>query len=82
MKPKTGINEYEKAYFKRFFGTNIEKLQYFRKSLSKSQKEGWYRGCGRVTKYFMVDGGKEMHIDLNRRKVDAYIRLVENGEIE
>lgn len=81
MKPETGINEYEKAYFKRFFGTDIKKLQYFRKTLSKDQKEGWDRGCGRVTKYFMVEGGREMAIELNRRKVDAYIKLIENGEV-
>ena len=81
MKPETAINEYEKTYFKRFFGKNIKKLQYFRKTLSKSQKDGWERGCGRVTKEFMVEGGRSKVIYLNRRKVDAYIKLIENGEV-
>lgn len=81
MKPETGINEYEKAYFKRFFGTDIRKLQYFRKTLSKDQKGGWDRGCGRVAKYFMVEGGRSKVIYLNRRKVDAYIKLIENNEL-
>lgn len=81
MEIETGINEYEKDYFKRFFGTNIKKLQYFRKTLSKEQKEGFNRGCGRVTKLFMGKDGKVMRIELNRRKVDAYIKLIENGEV-
>ncbi len=82
MKPITGLNDYEKAYFKRFFGTNVTRLQQFRKKLSDQQKNGRDRGCGRVNKMWMLENGRSQVIYLNRRKVDAYLELIEKGEIK
>ena len=77
---EVGLNNYEKAYFKKTFGTNMERLLAFRKAISEEQKAGIYRGEPYTYKWFMTKGGKLMNIRLSRKKVDAYIKLVENGD--
>ena len=74
---EVGLNDYERFYFKHIFGDNLERLRDFRKKVSKEQKEGWYRGEPYVVKVFKDKGGKNLFIQLNRKKVDAYIREVE-----
>ena len=34
------VNDYERFYFRRYFHDDIKKLEYFRKVISKTQKEG------------------------------------------
>ena len=74
---EVGLNDYERFYFKHIFGDNLERLRDFRKKVSKEQKEGWYRGEPYVVKVFKDKGGKNLFIQLNRKKVDAYIKEVE-----
>lgn len=74
---EVGLNDYERFYFKHCFGDNLERLKDFRKKVSKEQKDGWYRGEPYVVKVFKDKGGKNLFIQLNRKKVDAYIREVE-----
>lgn len=73
-----GLNNYERNYFKKHFGTNLTRLYLFRKSIAKEQKEGFYRGEVGTFRHFMDKGGKLKSIWLSRKKVDAYIREV-NG---
>ena len=73
---EVGLNNFEKAYFKKFFGTNMKRLLAFRNVISKEQKAGLYRGEPYTYKWFVSKGGKIMSICLNRKKVDAYIKLI------
>lgn len=70
-----GLNNYERNYFKKHFGTNLTRLYLFRKSIAKEESNGYYIG---TFKHFMAKGGKPKSILLSRKKVDAYIREV-NG---
>lgn len=73
---EVGLNDYERFYFRRYFQDNIKKLEYFRKVISKTQKEGFYRGEPYVVRHFKIKGDKLFYIKLSRKKVDAYIREV------
>lgn len=73
---EVGLNDYERFYFRRYFQDNIKKLEYFRKAISKTQKEGFYRGEPYVVRHFKIKGDKLFYIKLSRKKVDAYIREV------
>lgn len=73
---EVGLNDYERFYFRRYFRDNIEKLERFRKVISKDQKEGIYRGESYAIRRFKINGDKLYYIKLNRKKVDAYIREV------
>lgn len=77
---EVGLNDYERFYFRRFFHDNIERLERFRKVLSKEQSSGFYRGEPYVVKEFKIKGDKIQFIKLSRKKVDAYIKeLKEKG---
>lgn len=76
---KKKLNDYEKAYFEKFFGNNVKRLLAFRKSLSK-RIEGpiWdsdyygeiivHPGCQTVQKY-KTKGG----VEHSRKSVDLYL---------
>lgn len=68
------VNDYERFYFRRYFHDDIKKLEYFRKIISKQQKEGFNRGEPYVVRHFKIKGDKLFYIKLSRKKVDAYIR--------
>ena len=70
------LNNYERFFFRRYFRDNIEKLERFRKAISKDQKEGIYRGEPYAIRCFKTEGDKLHYIQLNRKKVDAYIREI------
>ena len=72
---EVGLNNYELSYFKKTFGTNMERLQAFRKVISKEQREDIY-GEPCTYKWFMTKGGKMKTIRLTVKKVDAYIKLI------
>lgn len=67
------LNDYERFYFRYVFHDNIGRLERFRKVVSKSQKQGNYRGEPYVDRTFKVKGGKVYFIRLSRKKVNAYI---------
>lgn len=72
-----GLNNYERKYFQKHFGTNIKRLLMFRKKVSKEQSEGWYKGTSVGTfRTFRTKGGKSNTIWLTRKKIDAYIREI------
>ena len=71
------LNNYEKFFFNKFFGTNLKRLRAFRKAVSKEQREGIYRGEPYTYKWFNVKGGKLLNIQLSRKKIDKYIELIE-----
>lgn len=71
---EVGLNNYELSYFKKTFGTNMERLQAFRKAIGKEQE---YRDEPYTYKWFMTKGGKLMSIRLSKKKVDAYIKLIQ-----
>lgn len=71
---EVGVNDYERFYFKRYFHDDIKKLEYFRKTISKDQKDGFYRGEPYVVRHFKIKGDKLFYIKLSRKKVDAYIK--------
>jgi len=73
---EVGLNDYERFYFRRYFNDDIKKLEYFRKIISKDQKDGFYGGEPYVVRSFNIKGGKLFHIKISRKKVDAYIREV------
>lgn len=80
---KKKLNDYEKAYFEKFFGNNVNRLLAFRKSLSK-RIEGptWdsdyygeiivHPGCQTVQKY-KIKGGVEHCVNISRKSVDLYL---------
>ena len=71
---EVGLNDYERFYFRRCFQDNIKKLEYFRKVISKTQKDGFHRGEPYVVRHFKIKGDKLFYIKLSRKKVDAYIK--------
>ena len=71
---EVGLNDYERFYFRRYFHDDIKKLEYFRKIISKDQKEGFNRGEPYVVRHFKIKGDKLFYIKLSRKKVDAYIK--------
>ena len=73
-----GLNNYERNFFRKFFGTNLNRLRMFRKSIAKEQREGFYNYFGKVGTYknFHSKGGKMNYIWLSKKKVDAYINEV------
>lgn len=75
---EVGLNNYEKFFFKKTFGTNMKRLLAFRKVVSKEQKNN-YHDEPYTYKWFAVKGGKWLTIRLSKKKVDAYIKLIENG---
>ena len=77
---EVGLNDYEKFYFKKHFGTNLKRLYAFRKAISKDQSQGFYRSECYTYRAFMLKGGKYHSIMLNRKKVDAYIKLIQNED--
>lgn len=79
---EVGVNDYERFYFRRYFHDDIKKLEYFRKIISKEQKEGFNRGESYVVRRFKIKGDKLFYIKLSRKKVDAYIKeLKEKNDI-
>lgn len=76
---EVGLNDYEKFFFKKVFGTNMKRLLAFRKEISKRQKWNYYNNPW-TYEWFSVKGGKWLTIRLNRKKVDAYIKLIQNGD--
>lgn len=82
-KETVGLNNYELYYFRTRFGNNLERLKALRKSIAKSLDIDDYNADGcYVTKTFTGKGGKIHFIRLSKKKVDAYIRLVENNKEE
>ncbi len=71
---EVGVNDYERYYFRRYFHDDIKRLEYFRKIISKEQKEGFNSGEPYVVRSFKIKGDKLFHIKLSRKKVDAYIK--------
>lgn len=79
---KQKLNDYERSYFQKFFGTNIKRLLALRKSFSKKIQsplwDGYYTdmdvhpGCQTV-QTFKTKGGVEHKINISRRTIDLYI---------
>lgn len=65
------MSKLEEEYFK---GFTLDRLKAFRKAVSKDQKEGFWRGSGHVVRVWMRPGGKQIHILINRRKIDKEIK--------
>lgn len=76
MKQRTniGLNNYEKFFFRKVFGTNIKRLNAFRKAVRKRQS---YHGDSYSTEYFSVKGGKILKIYVSVKKIDAYINSLQ-----
>ena len=64
----------EKAYFDTF---TLDRLKAFRKAVSKQLKYD-VRGEGFIVKVWKRKGGKQIFIRVNRRKIDAAIKLKES----
>jgi hypothetical protein len=74
-----GLNNYERKYFQKHFGTNIKRLIMLRKKVSREQSspEEWHKGTSVGTiRTFRTKGGKNNSIWLTRKKIDAYIREI------
>lgn len=74
---EVGLNNYEKFFFRRVFGTNLKRLMAFRKAVMKRQN---YHGNSYSPELFSVKGGKWFSISISKKKVDAYIKLIKNEE--
>lgn len=74
---EVGLNNYEKFFFRKVFGTNLKRLMAFRKAVMKRQN---YHGDSYTCEYFSVKGGKYLIIYISKKKVDAYIKLIKNEE--
>ena len=66
---KKKLNDYEKKYFKKFFGTNVNRLLALRKSFKK------ITGCQTVQK-FKTKGGVEHTINLSKKSIDLYLESI------
>ena len=73
---EVGLNNYEKFFFRRVFGTNLKRLMAFRKAVKKRQNHGDSYTC----EQFSVKGGKWLKIYISKKKIDAYIKLIKNEE--
>jgi predicted enzyme related to lactoylglutathione lyase len=74
---EVGLNNYEKFFFRRVFGTNLKRLMAFRKAVMKRQND---HGDSYTCEQFSVKGGKWLRIYISKKKVDAYIKLIKNEE--
>ena len=74
---EVGLNNYEKFFFRRVFGTNLKRLMAFRKAVMKRQN---YHGDSYIWEHFSVEGGKWLNIRMSKKKIDAYIKLIKNEE--
>lgn len=74
---EVGLNNYEKFFFRRVFGTNLKRLMAFRKAVMKRQN---YHGDSDTCEQFSVKGGKWLRICISKKKIDAYIKLIKNEE--
>ena len=72
---EVGLNNYEKFFFRRVFGTNLKRLAAFRKAVMKRQN---YHGNSYSSELFSVKGGKWLSICISKKKIDAYMKLVKN----
>ena len=76
MKHNIKLNNFERFYFQKTFGSDLKRLKAFRKKVAWRQK---YidRGDTYQTHVFHVKGGKMLMIKLNKHKVDLYIDEIE-----
>ncbi len=74
---EVGLNNYEKFFFRRVFGTNLKRLMAFRKAVMKRQND---HGDSYTCEQFSVKGGKWLRIYISKKKIDAYIKLIKNEE--
>ena len=72
---EVGLNNYEKFFFRRVFGTNLKRLAAFRKAVMKRQH---YYGNPYSPELFSVKGGKWLSISISKKKVDAYVKLIKS----
>ena len=72
-----GLNNYEKFFFRRVFGTNLKRLMAFRKAVMKRQN---YHGNPYTYEQFSVKGGKWLKICISKKKIDTYIKLIKNND--
>ena len=80
---KKKLNDYEKKYFKKFFGTNVNRLLALRKSFKKRISSAWdyYNDCREKTgcqtvRKFKTKGGVEHTINLSKKSIDLYLESI------
>jgi len=76
-----GLNNYEKFFFNSQFGDNVNRLRAFRRSVTRQLAGDSYFTDGVfVTKTFVTKGEKYHQIRISKKKIDAYIELVEKKQ--
>lgn len=77
---KKKLNNYEKKYFEKFFGTNVNRLLALRKSFKK-RISNYYNYCRentgcQTTQKFKTKGGVEHTINLSKKSIDLYLESI------
>ena len=73
---KQKLNDYERSYFQKFFGTNMHRLLAFRKKLTNYidyNLHNFGENIGPTKFKFKTKGGEEHEINISRRTIDLYI---------